>query len=171
MLARVAAAEAALRRGQIEATISNADGTGAWAQTRFDLGDATQPPAIHITSIYTGTASVQRVERISIGERSWERSPDGHWSTRPAREGIADQVRVFLPHAETSLDADLEQNSTAVLLRWHKSEPGSDFTLVVDSATGAPRELRQSTPATGSVRVVTYSLWNTAVDIAPPEEH
>lgn len=169
MLRRVAAAEAALRRGQTEASMSNADGTGAWAQIRFDFGDATRPPAFHITSIYTGTASVQKVERITIGERSWERAPDGRWSARPAREGIADQVRVFLPHAEAVANTDLEQNSTAALLRWHTSAPDSNFTLVVDPSTGAPRELQQATPATGSLRVVTYSLWNTAVDITPPQ--
>jgi hypothetical protein len=170
MLRRVAAAEAALRGGQIEARISNADGTAAWAQIRFDFGDATKPPAFHITSTYTGTASVQKVERITIGERSWERSPDGHWSTRPAREGIADQVRVFLPHAEFVANANLEQNSTAAVLRWHTSATDSNFTLVVDPSTGTPRELQQDTSPTGSVRVVTYSLWNTAVDITAPQE-
>jgi excisionase family DNA binding protein len=170
VLYRVAAAEAALRRGQAEARISNADGTGAWAQVRFDFGDTTRPPAFHITSIYTGTAGVQKVERITIGERSWERSPDGHWSARPAREGIADQVRVFLPHAASIANASLENSSAAAQLRWHTSAPDSNFTLVVDPSTGTPRELQQDTPSAGSVRVVTYSLWNTAVDIAPPQE-
>jgi excisionase family DNA binding protein len=171
LLQRVAAAETALRRGQIVATISNADGTGAWAQTRFDLGDAIRPPALHITSIYTGTAVVQKVERITIGDQSWERSSNGRWSARPDREGIADQVRVFLPHAESIVNANLDEQSDVTQLRWHESDRGSDVTLVVDRTTGTPRELRQATPATGTVRVVTYSLWNTAVDITPPEEH
>jgi len=171
MLQRVAAAEAALHRGQIEATISNADGTGAWAQLRFDFGDAINPPALHMTSIYTGTTSVQKVERISIGDRSWERSSDGRWSARPAREGVTDQVYIFLPHAESIVNTDLDENTDAAMLRWYETSRDSDVTLVVDPTSGTPRELRQVARATGTVRVVTYSFWNTAVDITPPKDN
>lgn len=105
-----------------------------------------------------------------IGDRSWERSSDGRWSARPAHEGVTDQVRFFLPHAELIVNADLEENSDAAHLRWHESSLGSDVTLVVDPTSGAPRELRQVARTTGTVRVVTYSLWNTAVDITPPKD-
>jgi hypothetical protein len=171
MLRRVAAAEAALRRGQIIATISNADGTGAWAQLRFDFGDATNPPALHMTSSYTGTASAQSVERITIGDQSWERSPDGRWSARPAQEGVTDQVYVFLPHADSIVNTDLDQNADAAALHWYETGRDADVTLVVDPTSGTPRELRQVARATGTVRVVTYSLWNTVVDITPPKDN
>src|SRR5262245_24143600 len=83
MLQRLAAAEAALHRGQFEATVTNAEGSGAWARLRFDLGDAIQPPAFHITSVMTTNFVVQTTERITIGDRSWERQPNGSWSARP----------------------------------------------------------------------------------------
>ena len=93
----------------------------------------------------------------------------GHWSARPAREGIGDQVRVFLPHADSVVKADLEQSGATAQLRWHLAEANSDITLIVDATTGTPHELRQVSSETGSVRIITYTLWNTAADIVPPE--
>jgi hypothetical protein len=169
-LQRVAAAEAALHRGQIEATISNADGTGAWARLRFDVGDTTQPAAFHMTSTYTGTAGAQTVERITIGDRSWERQANGGWSARPAQEAVMDQLQVFMPHANR-IDASIVDNTDPTALRWHDAGNDTDVTLVVDPATGIAKELRQVTRATGAIHVIRYTQWNTAVEIKPPEEN
>jgi hypothetical protein len=169
ILRQIVAAEAGLHTGQFEASIDNGDGTGSSARVRFDLGHTTGVPRFHITSTYTGTKGAQTVERITIGDQSWERQPGGRWAARPAHEGVVDQVVVFLPRAESIVDAEITSKSGMNVLRWYDAGRDVEVTLVVDPVTGVPRELRQVVGANGMILTVTYSGWNTALEITPPE--
>jgi len=169
ILARVAAAEAALRSGQFEALIDYNAQSHSTALVRFDLGDDRQAPRFQITSVYTGTGGAQTVERIAIGERAWNRQARG-WLVGPAREGIADQIRVFLPQAQPVAQVEVVHTGDATTLRWYDQSRDADVTLVVDTASAVPRQLRTVARASGTVFVVIYRAWNVAVEIRPPAE-
>jgi hypothetical protein len=168
LLGRVAAAEQALRSGTIDVTLDYGSGSGASARIRFDMGDANLP-RLQIQSTYTGEGRPRVVERLTIGEQSWERVSPGGWVARQAHEGIVDQISVYLPHADEVAGAELSAQGDAPVLRWYDPGRDADVTLMLDAATGAPRELRQVTRATGARLVVIYSLWNAPIEIdAPP---
>ena len=168
VLQQVAAAEAALRTGQFEAAIDYGNGNRSSARVRFDLADATHVPRIHVTSTYEGTSGAQTVERITIGEQSWQRDPDGHWIAKPAREAVSDQVYGFLPHADSAADPAMSSDPNTAVLHWYDVGRAAEVTLSVDPASGIPRELRQLARATSLILTVTYSGWNTPVEITPP---
>lgn len=170
MRQQVAAAEAALRSGDFEATILNRDGSRSSARVRFHLGDQQQAPAFHMITLYEGIggAPPQVAERISIGDRSWQRAPNGDWSAIPEQEGAWGQVQAFLPRVAAAPGPTLGSEGSATVLQWYDAPRDVDVTLLVDPATGVPREMRQVTRATGSVLTVVYKGWNAPVDIAPP---
>jgi hypothetical protein len=167
---RVAEATTTVRVAQIEASINYPDGTDSTALVRFDLGDEQQAPRFQITSIYTGTAGTQTVERITIGERSWQRSLGHEWVSKPAQEGVWDQIWVFLPHTDSIMDPQFETNAGETVLKWYDRGREADVTLVVDPTTGIPHQMRQVTRSTGAVLTVRYSQWNLEVQIAPPTQ-
>jgi hypothetical protein len=169
VLARVAAAQAALRSGQFEALIDYNAQSHSTALVSFDLGDDRQAPRFQITSVYTGTGGAQTVERIAIGERAWNRQARG-WVVGPAREGIADQIRVFLPQAQPVAQVEVVHTGDTTTLRWYDQSRDADVTLVVDPASAVPRQLRAVARANGTVFVVIYRAWNVAVEIHPPAE-
>jgi hypothetical protein len=80
-----------------------------------------------------------------------------------------DQIQVFLPHADWIDNAALD-DADPTALRWHDAARDTDVTLLVDPASGIPKELRRVARAIGTVQVLTYRHWNTAVDIAPPKQ-
>jgi DNA-binding transcriptional MerR regulator len=170
LLQQVSAAEAMLQTGEISATIDYGDGSRASARIRFDLGDGQRAPHLHMTSTYTGGSGAQTVERITIGGRSWQRQPDGVWVERQANESVADQVQVFLPHARSITDPTTEMGADHSVLRWYDADYDANITLTVDHTTGIPRELRRVARAADTILTVTYSGWNTPVEIAPPDE-
>lgn len=168
ILQRLAAAEANLRSGQIEATIDFGGGSRSTAQVHFDMGNDQQPPRFHIESTYTGTAGSQTVARTTIGARSWERQQDGRWIARQEQESTLDQVRVFLPWSESISNARIVSESQETLMHWHDLAKNADLTLLVDPATGIPREFHQTMIATGQKLSVIYIGWNDPVDITLP---
>jgi len=168
VLQQVAAAEAALRTGQLEAMIDYGNGTRSSAQVRFDLGTLGRVPRLHIITIYQSATGTQTVERITIGDRAWQRQPDGPWAAIAEQEGAWGQVQTFLPHATSIMGAESDNGKDLAVLRWYNAGHDADVTLSVDPATGVPRELRQVGRTTGEVLTVTYSGWNTAVEITPP---
>jgi hypothetical protein len=168
MLRQVVVATDRLRTATIDATIDYGRGTRASAQISFDLGAKGEVPRMHMTSIYTGSTSSQKVERITIGEQSWERGPDGHWNERSAHEGIVDQVQLFLPHIDGVTNAEQLNATTLTSLRWYDSSRNADVTIVVDPATGIPRDLRQVTRSDGTILTITYNGWNMPLDISAP---
>lgn len=169
LLRHVAAAEQALRSGLIEATLGYGDGSGATARIRFDIGEGREP-RLQIESTYAGEERPRVVERLTIGERSWEREGQGDWAAREAHEGVTDQINVFLPHAGEVAAAELSTQGGVPALSWYDAARDAEITLTLDAATGIPRELRQVTRATGASLIVKYSLWNAPVETdAPPE--
>jgi membrane protease YdiL (CAAX protease family) len=168
VLHRIAAAEATLQTGQFEATIDYGNGNRSSARVRFDLGNQQRVPRFQITSMYTGTAGIQTTERITIGDQSWQRELDGDWSARPASEAVLDQVRVFLPHADSIANPEGDGSLQPAVLSWYDAGGDVDVTVVADRASGVPRELRQVARTTNTVLTVTYFAWNTPVEITPP---
>jgi hypothetical protein len=169
VLQQVAAAEAALRTGQLEATIDYGNGTRSAAQVRFDLGDTGRVPRLHIITTYQSATGTQTLERITIGDKAWQRQPNGPWTAIAEQEGAWGQVQTFLPHAASVSNPESVSGTNPVVLRWYGADRDTEVTLSVDPATGVPRELRQVGRTTGQVLTVTYSGWNTAVEITPPQ--
>jgi excisionase family DNA binding protein len=170
VLQQVAAAEAALRTGQFEAAIDYGNQNRSSAHLRFDFGDDRRTPRLHIVSQYQSASGAQIVERITIGDQSWQREIDGRWTARPSAEGVWDQVVPFLPHAGSVSSAAIEDSGNPAVLRWYDAGRDADIILVVDLTSGIPLELRQTSRATGLVLSVNYRGWNTPVEITPPEE-
>ncbi|HEX6288470.1 MAG TPA: hypothetical protein VFZ66_04725 [Herpetosiphonaceae bacterium] len=165
LLSQVAAAEAALRSGQLEALLDYGQGDRALADVSFDFGDTQHPPSLRLKTTYQGSTRSQAIEKIAIGEQSWERQGDQAWIAGAPPRGLWDQVQFFLPHAASASDPQLTGSDT---LRWYDAATDSDVTLVLDPATGTPRELQRRTRRTGLQLTITYRGWNTAVDIRPP---
>jgi hypothetical protein len=163
----VAAAEATLRTGELEATIDYGGGSRAAARVRFDLGDAQHVPRLHMITTYQSATGRQTSERITIGDQSWQRQPDGQWMTVVEQEGAWGQVQNFLPHAAPVTNAEIASHDPTILY-WYDSGLDADITLRIDPSTGAPHELRQVPRHRGVGLSVTYSGWNNPVDIAPP---
>jgi hypothetical protein len=163
---RVGAAEDALRRGQLAAVLDYGNGVRATATLAFDYGDATQPQRLHLTTVYTSPTGSQTTERITIGDRAWDRQPDGRWVVLPEQEGVWGRVQPYLPHADRAPGPTLRTEVGGVSLHW--IDDVQDVTVLFDPASGIPRELRQVSRANGATLVVTYRGWDTPVDIAPP---
>jgi len=168
LLQRVSAAEAALRTGQLEATITYGSGLRSSARVRFDLGDAQHVPRFQITTTYEGTNGVQTTERITIGDQSWERQQDGQWTVMPARESALKQLQVFLPRTDSISNVTRVTVEGTYVLRWYDAARDADVTLRVDTA-GIPQQLRRVSRANGLTRTVTYRGLNTPVEITPPD--
>jgi len=167
ILLQVAEAEAALRTGHLEATISYGSGQRSSAEVSFDLGDEQHVPRFHITSTYQGATSVQTTERVMIGDQSWERQQAGQWIMLPAQETALKQLQVFLPRTDSILDVQRVTVESMYVLHWYDAARDADVTLRVDGA-GIPQQLRRVSRANGLVLTVTYSGWNKTVEIAPP---
>ncbi|MDQ3699509.1 MAG: DUF4388 domain-containing protein [Chloroflexota bacterium] len=166
---RAISSESDLRTGQLDAAISYDGADQSTARLVFDLGDGVQPPRMRLTSTYSGPAGMQSVERIIVGNRVWERLGNGRWSAVPPREAVWHQVRAFLPGTERATSPEVLPSGDGTELRWHDPGYSTDVSLTVDSSTGMPRRLQRLTRSTGGMLRVTYSGWNTPVDIAAPE--
>lgn len=103
-----------------------------------------------------------------IGDRCWQWSQQGAWTVIEAQPGLWDHVRTLLPHAPAVAWLD-DETSASAGRRWYDPGPAADMTLLVDPASGAPRQLRQVARATGLTWTVDYSGWNVPVTITPPD--
>lgn len=169
VLQQVAQVEAALQTGQFDVTINYSDGTRSVARVLFDLGDAGREPRPHISTTYEGAEGSRRMERITLGDRSWQSQPDGHWLATVDQEGVWwGQVQVFLPHAATVSSAQVNSEGNIAAVRWYEAGRDADVILNVDAATHIPQDLRQVTRGTDVVVTVIYSGWNMPVEITSP---
>jgi hypothetical protein len=168
VIKQVARAETALRTGQLEATMDYGQGPRSAVQIQFDLGDGQKPLRFHSVATYMSTAGDQVVERITIGEQSWERKATSTWVAQAAEESPLAQLQTFLPQADMISDATIAKDAHGLILRWYDARRAADMTLLVDPASATPHELRQEAHLTGVVLQVTYSGWNTPVVITPP---
>jgi DNA-binding transcriptional MerR regulator len=173
ILLQVAEAEAALRTGQIEATIVYGARPRSSAQVRFDLGDEQHVPSFQITTTYEGDTSAQATERITIGDQAWERQQGSPWAAMPARESALKQLQAFLPRTDSIADLSQVTVERAIaeqtyVLHWYDTARDADIALLVDAA-GQPQQLRRVSHANGLILTVTYTGWNSSVEIPRPQ--
>jgi hypothetical protein len=166
VLQRVAAAESAIQSGQLQATLTNRDGSSSSADLLFNLGEQQSISSFHITTMYTTTSGVTTLEQIVIKDTAWERRDGGPWNRVPVQEGAWGQIRAFMPQAGSVIAPAANEGVTE--LRWYDADRDSDCLLLVDPASGVPKELRRVARSSGATLVVTYGGWNTTVDIRAP---
>lgn len=165
---QIVAAETILRSGELAAIMDYGNGSRSSAQVRFDLGTAQIPPRLDFKTAYQGASSAQTIEEITIGDRAWERRGEQSWTSAPARKGMWDQIRFFLPGAQYGRDPSYRQQQGQVVLSWYDATRDADVTLTVDSETATPLILERVTRSTGLTLTVTYTGWNTPIEILPP---
>ncbi len=164
---KIASAEAGLRTGQLAARIDVADASSTTVDMAFDLGDGRQPPRLESMTTYLAGGGTRAVERITVGDRTWQREPGGEWLVVSAETGIRARVQPYLPAVDAVSDPVLEGSPERTLIHWHDSTHGSEVTLRVDPSTGIALELQEAASG-GPTLTVTYSGWNDPVRIAPP---
>ena len=166
----VAAAEAGLRTGQLEAIIDYSNGARSEITMRFDLGDAQRDRRIHIFSTYHGVTGEARTQQFAIGERVWQRVGTGTWGLTPTQDGMWEQLVAYLPQIEQA-NAPVTQVASGtggiVTLQYFDPHRNADTDLQVDAASGMPRTLYQRSRDSGTQFRVVYRSWNTAVDFEP----
>ncbi|MBV9789588.1 MAG: hypothetical protein JOZ51_15485, partial [Chloroflexi bacterium] len=113
---RIVAAETGLRSGEVEAVIDYGNGSRSSAQVRFDLGTAQIPPRLDFKTVYQGSSDAQTLQEITIGDRAWERRGEDSWTVVPARKGMWDQIRFFLPGAEYGSNPSYSQQQDQATL-------------------------------------------------------
>jgi hypothetical protein len=101
----------------------------------------------------------RNVERILLGDRLWERTPNGEWlvSAR-AKDADAEHAADVVPDGVPVEPApEIEQEGNVTILRWYDLDRDADITLQVDSATGVPQSMRQAPRNAGPGFTVTYN--------------
>lgn len=167
---RLTSTFADLKSGRIETAISLDGRAQSTSRLEFDLGDGNRPARMRMASVYSGANGPQTVERIIVGDRTWERLGNGPWRAGPAASSVWHQVNTFLPRAEPLPDAEVQTTPEGATLRWQEPGYDADVTLEVDPASAQPLTMERQTGATGGLLQVTYSGWNTPVEISPPAE-
>jgi hypothetical protein len=168
LVQQIAAAEAALRSGELEAVLDYGGGTKSSAQVRFDFGSAEQPQRLDFRTTYQGSDSTQTLQQITIGDRCWERRDTQGWTPAAPKNDIGDQIRFFLPQSRSAERPRYVQQADRAELRWYDAGHDADVTLLFDPDTNMPRSLQRQPRRTGVVLSVTYKRWNTPVEILPP---
>jgi hypothetical protein len=168
LLRAVATAEAQLSSGRIEATVDYGAGTQATTTLAFDLGDGDHEARLYMRTTYTSPSETRLTERFATGDHTWERTAGGAWIAVENLEGIWGQVHAYLPRADT-VPAQQVRLDGPGRLRWRDEGRQADVSLRVDVVTGAPREIRRVTAATGAVLTVTYLEWNSDIVIQTPD--
>lgn len=166
---RAITAEAALRTGQLTATIDYGNGSRATIMIRFDLREMNSIPRYQTMRTYQGAISNQTMERITIGDHIWQRYGADHWAIVSPQAGDWNQVPVFLPHIGAASNVSVETPGNTGWLRWYEGARDADITLEVDPVSGVPRQMRQVGRTTGAILSVNYDAWNTEVSIIPPD--
>lgn len=166
--ARLAQAEATLRTGQIAATVGFGNGLRTITDVRFDFGGDGSEPRFAITRTYGGATGTHTQELIAIGDRIWQRVDQGTWDRVSVPVAVREQVRALLPNINGAMNFGPTGQNMDTAFRWSDTGRNADVTLTVDGATGIPQQLQQVTHPTGATLAVTYTGWNTAVDVRPP---
>lgn len=167
---KLVAAEAGLRTGQIDAVSEDGQSRRSTARLIFDLGDTHTPPRLYFLSTYQSGKSSQTVERISIGEHTWERQSSGAWLAIGSQEGPWGQVQAFMPQPAAITDPSGARDSTSAALSWYDSGLDADSVLQFDLTTGVLQNWKQRTRSTGTTLTLRYTSWNTPVHIPTPDK-
>jgi hypothetical protein len=168
LIERVAAAEATVETGQLEAVIEYGDGTRSIALVTFDLRADDGQPRLHIVNTYEGREQTQVTEQVLAGDRVWRRATDGSWVAVSEQQEVWGNVQAFLPRVDAAV-AQAQPSDTDGVTQWYDASRDADVTLEADPATGVP--IRRTSVARGSklVITVTYHNWNEPVAIPVPE--
>jgi hypothetical protein len=163
---------AGLRSGTLEATSDYADGTHTSVSMQFRFGDQRGParslPALLSRATYASPDGDRTVERLMWGDQTWQRESGGTWREEHApQEGVFGSVRPFLPQLAEARDAELVTSGAEPELHWVDRPRNADMVLRVDPR-GVPKLLRRTAREGGPVLEVTYTGWNTPVDIPVP---
>ena len=167
---QLGAAEAGLRTGQIDAVSEDGQSRRSTARLIFDLGDPHNPPRLYFLSTYQSGTSSQTVERISIGDQTWERQTSGAWLVIGPQEGPWGQVQAFMPQPAAIADPSGSLDGTIAALSWYDSGLDADSVLQVDLTTGVLQNWKQRARSTGTTLTVRYTSWNTPVHIPTPDK-
>ena len=99
----------------------------------------------------------RNVERILLGDRLWERTPNGEWIVS-AQAKDAEHTGAAAPDGAPLEPApEIEQDGNITILRWYDLDRDADITLQVDSASGVPQSMRQAPRNAGPGFTVTYN--------------
>lgn len=163
----VETAVAALRTGQLEALLAYSGGGHSTLQARFNLDPAEQITGLQLTTSYQAATGARSDEYILLRDRSWRRQ-GAAWVPTTEQADIRAQFLGYLPHpgAGTGMTAQLAAGN--VVLRYYDPARDADTTLTVDRGTGQPYLLRQALRQSAVVVTITYTGWNTPVQILPP---
>ncbi len=167
MYERLMAAVAAVKTGEISATLDYGNHARTVIAVRFALGQGNDLARTQTTVTYQSTVATRSVEAITIGGQTWQRADGAAWASTDRAENARDQVRALLPQGGTGT-VTAEAHDGAVLLRWYDAERTSSVEVEVDATTGIPRQMRQQSRADGSVLTIRYRGWNTPVTITAP---
>ena len=165
---RLVQAVATLRTGEIGATVDFGNGMRTVTDVHFDFGGDGSAARFAITRVYGGATGTHTQELIAIGDHTWQRVDEGAWSIVTVPIAVREQVRSLLPNVNGAMNFALTGQNTDAAFRWPDTDRNADVTLTVDGATGIPRSLQQVTHPTDATLAVTYTGWNTAVNIRAP---
>ncbi len=165
---RLIQAVATLRTGEIGATVDFGNGMRTVTDVRFDFGGDGSAARFAITRVYGSMTGTHTQELIAIGDHTWQRVDGRAWSIVSVPVAVREQVRALLPNVNDAMDFAPTGQNTGAAFRWSDTDRNADVTLTVDGATGIPRHLQQVTHPTNATLAVTYTGWNTAVDIRAP---
>jgi hypothetical protein len=166
---RVVDAEASLQSGRIEALLDYGNGAHATAEIEFQLGAVDRVPLLHLISTYVGSDGSRTIERIVVGNETWERQQDGPWTAGSPIGSIHEQLHSYLPSVASADPAVTEDGATA-LLAWFDALRDADVTLVADATTGVPQQMQRTPRSGGPTLTVKYVGWNTPVDVSAPAD-
>lgn len=179
---RVASAEAALRTGSFLITMDYGSGVSSSMTILFARGDAGHPTRLHTWTIYRAVTDTRMTERITLGDRAWERARNGAWAACRAQVGTATtncslastiEDTPWMSWPISPLRPGVVQGGITRegdTLRWYDAEHDADMTLRVDPETGIPRTLRVAMRISNWTIDVDYLGWNSPVAIEPPVE-
>jgi hypothetical protein len=136
------------------------------AHIRFDVATG----RLYMQTIYQGPQGTRTIERITIGDRTWQREGNGPWSVFQEQEGVWGQLQPYLPRVALIPAAQMQSTyqGGSAELRWYNAGSKVDVSVLFDPASGIPSQLQQVNRTSGATLTITYTGWNTPVDIQPP---
>lgn len=170
---RAAAAEAALRTGQLEATFEYSHGSRSSVTIAFDLGGREAAPGarrLHGVLTYRGATGSRTNEYVLIGDRAWQRQANGRWAAATSGDDLWRQLEACLPQVGAVVAPTVTDAAGTATLSWNDPSRDADVQLTVDPATGTPKRLHRVERGANLVVSVTFDGWNTPVVIPTPSE-
>jgi hypothetical protein len=171
MVQQLAAAERLLRMGHITAVLDFGDQVQSSTDLSFELTDehdASMLPRLRALVTYVGPDGPHQIEHVIVGDQSWQRQRDGQWVRESDQETVAQQVQVYLPHADQARDAVSGEPGQQGLLHWFDPVRDGVVHVEFDPQAGVPQRLRWATTDGGPTLNVTYGGWNDPVSIPDP---